>query len=100
MNTVKPLSRMTKKQLIQLASERLQHVIILKQDIEQAENEALSKLNELRSEVHSMRLKIDTSEKDVSIMQSALNDVEEKNRFLNNQVLNLKHSLKVMSQFL
>lgn len=100
MNTVKPLSRMTKNELIKLASERLQRIINLRQDIEQAENIAMKNLNELSNEVHSMRLKIDTSEKDVSIMQQALNDVEEKNRFLTVQLLDLRKAMKTMSQFL
>ena len=100
MNTVKPLSKMTKKQLIQLASERLQHIVILRQDIDQAESEALGKLNELRTHLEGMTKNRDYLEKDLSIMQQALNDVEEKNRFLNNQLLDLRKAMKTMSQFL
>lgn len=100
MNTVKPLSRMTKNELIKLAIDRHQRIINLKQDIEQAENVAMKNLNELRTHLEGMTKNRDYLEKDLSIMQSTLNDVEEKNRLLVNQVLNLKHSLKVMSQFL
>ena len=39
-------------------------------------------------------------EKDLSIMQQALNDVEEKNRALNVQLLDLRKALKTASQYL
>lgn len=39
-------------------------------------------------------------EKDISIMQQALNDVEEKNRALNIQVTDLRKALKTTSQYL
>lgn len=46
-------------------------------------------------------IKIDEiKNKDISIMQQALNDVEEKNRALNIQLTDLRKALKTASQYL
>lgn len=82
----------------------LQHTIELKTFDNSQFQESIEKLINKNKNLLELQTIIDSKnlglEKDLSIMQQALNDVEEKNRFLNNQLLNLKHSLKVMSQFL
>ena len=44
--------------------------------------------------------KVENLNKDLEIMQSALNGVEEKNRALNSQIIDLRKAMKTMSQFL
>lgn len=44
--------------------------------------------------------KVEALNKDLSIMQQALNDVEEKNRALNVQLNDLRKALKTASQYL
>lgn len=58
------------------------------------ENQDLAQL--YREEVK----KVEASGKDLSIIQQALNDVEEKNRALNIQLTDLRKALKTASQYL
>jgi len=63
-------------------------------------SELEKRIDELESTKNEM-IKIDENKnKDLSIMQQALNDVEEKNRALNSQIIDLRKALKTMSQFL
>lgn len=96
----KPLSKLSKNALIHLATDRLQQIINLRQDIDQAENIAMKNLNELRTHLEGMTKNRDYLEKDLSIMQQALNDIEEKNRTLTVQLVDLRKAMKTMSQFL
>lgn len=97
---MKPLSKMTKNALINLSTARLQQIINLKQDAEQTKDAHDALVNELNAEFNEIKKFADGCEKDLSIMQSCLNDVEEKNRALNVQLLDLRKALKTMSQFL
>jgi len=97
---MKPLSKLTKNELIRLSTDRLQQIINLKQDADQTKDAHDTLVNELNVEFNEVRKFADNCEKDLSIMQSCLNDVEEKNKALNIQLLDLRKALKTMSQFL
>lgn len=97
---VKPLSKLSKNALIHLATDRLQQIINLKQDADQTKDAHDALVNELNVEFNITRRLADNQNKDLSIMQSCLNDVEEKNKALNIQLLDLRKALKTMSQFL
>lgn len=97
---VKPLSKMTKKELIQIATDRIQSKIAMKQEFEYQSEMDKSVNNVLKSKIEVHKQAEDNLIKDMEIMQQALNDVEEKNRFLNNQVTDLRKTMKTMSQFL
>jgi len=97
---VKPLSKLSKNALIHLATDRLQQIINLKQDADQTKDAYDTLVNELNVEFNEVKKFADNYEKDLSITQSCLNDVEEKNRALNVQLLDLRKALKTMSQFL
>lgn len=97
---VKPLSRMTKQELIDLCVARMQDRVRLRQEMDENSLTFREELSNSNQVLNNFKSENDKLIKDLSIMQSALNDVEEKNRSLNVQILDLRKAMKTMSQFL
>lgn len=103
----KELMKKTKKEIIEgLEGDAYSVNLIFKEKDEEIENlnnilqETEKELEELKKTKEQM-IKIDENKnKDISIMQQALNDVEEKNRDLNVQLIDLRKALKTASQYL
>lgn len=103
----KELLKKTKKEIIDhLDNDAININYLINTKDEEIENlnnilqETEKELEELKKTKEQM-IKIDENKnKDLSIMQQALNDVEEKNRALNVQLLDLRKALKTTSQYL
>lgn len=101
------LMKLTKKEIFDnLENDAVifNNVIKEKDDIIESKYKLISELEKRIDELESTKnqmIKIDEiKNKDLSIMQQALNDVEEKNRALNIQLTDLRKALKTMSQYL
>lgn len=103
----KELMKKTKKEII----DHLDNDAININNFINTKDEEIKKLEEIRqtafeenqdlAELYREEVKkVEASSKDLSIMQQALNDVEEKNRALNIQLTDLLKALKTTSQYL
>ena len=103
----KELMKLTKKEIFDnLENDAVifNNVIKEKDDIINSKYKLISELEKKIDELDITKkemIKIDENKnKDLSIMQQALNDVEEKNRALNIQLTDLRKALKTASQYL
>lgn len=103
----KELLKLTKKEIfdnLENDAVIIDNIIKEKDDIINTKYKLISELEKKIDELDFTKkemIKIDeTKNKDLSIMQQALNDVEEKNRALNSQIIDLRKAMKTMSQFL
>ena len=99
-STEKWYMKKTKKELIDIFSRDrnlLYEQIKKLEEVKQTASEENQDLAELFREEGK---KVEALNKDLSIMQQALNDVEEKNRALNVQLTDLRKALKTASQYL
>lgn len=106
-STVKWYMGKTKKQLIDLMyrDKYSARSIIDEKDeeikkLEEIRQTAAEENQDLAELFREEGKKVEALTKDISIMQQALNDVEEKNRALNIQLTDLRKALKTASQYL
>lgn len=103
----KELMKKTKKEIIEgLEGDAFNVNVIFKEKdekikkLEEVRQTAFEENKDLSELFREESKKVEALTKDISIMQQALNDVEEKNRALNVQLNDLRKALKTASQFL
>ena len=103
----KELMKLTKKEIIEgLEGDTYNVNTIFKEKdekikkLEEVKQTAFEENQDLAELFREEGKKVEALNKDLSIMQQALNDVEEKNRALNVQLTDLRKALKTASQYL
>lgn len=103
----KELMKLTKKKIVNnLAIDACNINIMFKEKdekikkLEEVRQTAFEENQDLAELFREEGKKVEALNKDLSIMQQALNDVEEKNRALNIQLTDLRKALKTASQYL
>lgn len=103
----KELMKLTKKEIF----DNLENDAVIFDSVLKEKDEKIKKLEEVKQTAaeenqdlaqiyRDEAKKVENLNKDLEIMQSALNDIEEKNRALNSQIIDLRKALKTASQFL